>query len=58
MATATIIDLTAFRQTRASNAECQAEFHPAPDRLWEYLANNIKINAADFPPTSPQDKAI
>jgi hypothetical protein len=57
MATATIIDLAAFRQARANSPECP-EFHPAPDRLWEYLANNIKINAADFPPTSPQDKAV
>jgi hypothetical protein len=58
MATATIIDFTAFRQNRASTPEGPAEFHPAPDRLWEYLANNIKINAADFPPPSPQDKAV
>lgn len=41
---ATIINLESYRQRGAKRVSTKTAFDPAPDRLWEYLMRNIKID--------------
>ena len=42
-----IINLAAYRQDRDKCRNHADGSDPAPDRLWEYLTRNLKINADD-----------
>ncbi len=39
-----IINLESYRQRRVKSVPTNPSFDPAPDRLWEYLMRNIKID--------------
>jgi hypothetical protein len=41
---AVIINLESYRQRRDKDVPTKTSFDPAPDRLWEYLMRNIKID--------------
>ena len=44
-----IINLNDYRPGDNNHPDQSAAHAIAPDRLWEYLARNLKINTADFP---------
>ena len=43
-----IINLADYRQARARRHSQAKEFAPSPDRLWEFLARNVKIKPDDY----------
>lgn len=52
-----IINLASYRQDHDQYRKQANGFDPAPDRLWEYLTRNLKINADDRL-TSPGGKSL